>query len=474
MGFRPDVDRILPELPPDPERQTFLFSATLSTRLEREVVSQAVSKHHTFINTVSEEDSPVHAHIPQYHTVLTSAADQLPHTLRLIAHDQLTNPGKSKVILFLPTTKMTQLFSSFVRELAPAVLPSGRYTNVYELHSKRSMESRVKTSDRFRADDSGASILVTSDVSARGVDYPGITRVIQLGVPSHPDQYVHRVGRTGRAGSTQGRGDLVLLPWEHGYLRNQLSHVPMKPVTAQDLEQQVHEIAERYDEDPKAFFPPVPRSQSRRSFTISSFKGNVTEKLRALKEDIKELWPGMPSDQVEETFASMLGYYVSRMEQLRTPRNIVLEGLRTWTVEACGLEQAPHVSEAFLRKIGFHGNGGGSRNSDRSGFGRPSSSRSLSRRDSWQDRGSGSGRYSDRSERSGPNRWEGRGSRSSKIQRTTEAGEAGDSYGGSDRRRDSYSRDRGSNDWGRSERPRDRDPSSSNDRRRGSRSPLLE
>ena len=58
---------------------------------------------------------------------------------------------------------------------------------------------------------------VTSDISARGVDYPGVSRVIQMGVPESGDMYVHRIGRTGRGDNKTGRGDLVLCYWGMGY-----------------------------------------------------------------------------------------------------------------------------------------------------------------------------------------------------------------------------------------------------------------
>ena len=94
--------------------------------------------------------------------------------------------------------------------------------------------SRTRTSEAFRSQRSGAAILVSSDVSARGVDYPGVTRIIQIGISGSSEQYVHRIGRTGRAG-TGGRGDLVLLPWEMGFLSTQLGDMPLKPLTVGDL-----------------------------------------------------------------------------------------------------------------------------------------------------------------------------------------------------------------------------------------------
>ena len=155
MGFRQEIEAIAEFLPQSPERQTFLFSATVSPAIQQ-VARKTLNKNHLFINCVSNDSSPVHAHVPQYHTVLPSAADQLPHVLRLLAHDQLTNPGRSKSIIFLPTTKMTQLFTSFLQELSTS-LPAGDRTRIYEIHSLRTQQSRTKTSDLFRKDISGAS-----------------------------------------------------------------------------------------------------------------------------------------------------------------------------------------------------------------------------------------------------------------------------------------------------------------------------
>ncbi|KZT10251.1 DEAD-domain-containing protein [Laetiporus sulphureus 93-53] len=350
MGFRDDIDAIVKALPPQPERQTFLFSATLDTRVSQ-VARTAMGKDFTLIDCVESDAPPTHAHIPQYHTVLPSAAHQIPFLLRLLAHDQLINAGKSKCIVFFPTTKMTQLFSTLVRKLS-TVLPAGENTTVYEMHSQRDQRVRERTSSSFRADCKGASILVTSDVSARGVDYPGVTRVIQIGVPSNAHQYIHRVGRTGRGDEMTGRADLVLLPWEVGYVTWQLTDVPLKPLTTSELEKQVTTLAKQYDEDPFAFYETVnadSEKASRLRFPkeYSAVLGNMTT-------EIKNLLIKLDEEAVRETMASMLGYYASRSGDLRVQRNVILEGLKDWTVEACGLPVPPHVSDAFLTKVGMH------------------------------------------------------------------------------------------------------------------------
>jgi ATP-dependent RNA helicase MSS116 len=364
MGFRDDIEAITRQLPPTPERQTLLFSATVS-RSVQQVARATLAQNHEYINCVSEDDSPVHAHVTQYHTVVPNADQQIPHLLCLLAHDQLSQPTKSKVIVFLPTTRMVQLFTTLLRELAPNVLPSGRNTNVYEIHSKRTQDSRTNTSDRFRQDKSGAAILVTSDVSARGVDYPGVTRVIQVGIPQSTEQYIHRVGRTGRGGTTGGRGDLVLLPWEIGFVTWQLTQVPLKPLTTEHLRSQVTELADKFDASPEAFFEGTNVKQGggvfdrrgrRDTSSPQMFAAPYTPKLLEQENALKDLLAHADEEAVKETMASMLGYYISKTPELRVRKEAVVEGLKNWAVEACKLPVPPYISPGFLERLGLSDN----------------------------------------------------------------------------------------------------------------------
>ncbi|KAG1720888.1 hypothetical protein EDD22DRAFT_854531 [Suillus occidentalis] len=143
---------------------------------EDERCTDSSCSDHKFVD-VPENEFPVHAHVPQYHTILPiSSSGRFPHLLSLLAHDQLSNPGQNKVLLFLPTTCVTQHFATFTRELSNVILP-GAYIDI---HSKHAQDSRIAASDAFDAEKSGASIFVSSDDSVRGVDYLGVTRVIQF------------------------------------------------------------------------------------------------------------------------------------------------------------------------------------------------------------------------------------------------------------------------------------------------------
>ena len=412
LGFAEDMKKIVSQLPPKDERHTMLFSATVSSQI-RSIASQSLERNHRFIDCVPAGEENVHQHIPQYATVV-NPADQMPHVLRLIAHDQLVNPGNSKVIVFAPTTRMTQLLSSFIHN-ARHQLPTGRDSKVYELHSQKSQESRFKASGRFRNDKSGASILVTSDVSARGVDYPGTTRVIQVGAPSNKNQYIHRIGRTGRAGA-QGRGDIVLLNWEQGFLHYQLDDLPMKTLSTTELAEELEQLSEEFDSSPEKFASPQPkpadrksRSRGQESDRPARIQGPLSGRFsdEDLVPKVQDLFDDPDrAELVREAFTSMLGHYIGITDDLRTSKGAILQGLKRWTVEAGQLESEPYLSDGFIQKMGLHkenrhassrsGRGGGGRGGD---YGRRSSS-------FGGDRGERSGRFERRSSSFGGDRGE--------------------------------------------------------------------
>jgi ATP-dependent RNA helicase MSS116 len=361
MGFRPDIDAIIDFFPKTPIRQTFLFSATVSPAI-RQVAQEVLDKDHLFIDVVPKDSSPVHAHIPQFYTVLPSAKEQLPHLFRIIIHDQLANPGNSKIMVFLNTTRQTQLFATLLRELSKTILPSR--PRIYEIHSKRAQSSRSWASDAFRNDRSGAAILVTSDVSARGIDYPDVTRVIQVGSPGSTEQYVHRIGRTGRAGKTGGRVDLLLLPFEQNFVRYQLSDMPIKELSHNNLLNETASLSEKFESDPAAYWNSVktakPSGRDSATRNHPSRNNKTVIPLSNLDNETSALLEQTDRDAIREVFVSLLGYYFSKASDMRVTKESIYEGIQAWTTEACGLPQPLFVSAELLTKMG-----GGSRGSQR-------------------------------------------------------------------------------------------------------------
>ncbi|GAA5942198.1 hypothetical protein JCM1841_006093 [Sporobolomyces salmonicolor] len=367
MGFSDDIATVTKHLPDNNNRQTFLFSATVSKQI-REIARKSLKKDHVYIDTVPANEVDTHMHIPQYHTILPSAEAQLTHILRLIAHDQLLHAreaaknggvGGGKTVVFLPTTRMTQLFSQILMSMKNH-LPWGRDTLVVEIHSKKTQDQRTRASDMFRRATAGYSVLVTSDVSARGVDYPGVTRVIQVGVPGSRDLYIHRVGRTGRAGKS-GRGDLVLLPWESGFISWQLNDIPLKPCTIGETQRELAALAADWDANPAEFAPPSRttarngHSRDRSSPRAMTLPAALSPRLETLDESLKtNVLPTLDTLDVREVFASLLGYYIQKAHELRTTKEVVVTGLKRWSVEAVGLEEEPYVSREFLAKMGMN------------------------------------------------------------------------------------------------------------------------
>merc|ERR1711862_817164 len=100
----------------------------------------------------------------------------------------------------------------------------GVSASVFEIHARLSQNQRSEESERFRATVGGT--LFTSDVSSRGLDYPGVTDVIQMGAAHSKDEYIHRLGRTGRGGAS-GHGLLLVHAFERGFVE-ELSDLPIR------------------------------------------------------------------------------------------------------------------------------------------------------------------------------------------------------------------------------------------------------
>ncbi|GAX28456.1 hypothetical protein FisN_4Hh353 [Fistulifera solaris] len=225
MGFKDDIDAIIQHLPQ--QRQNLLFSATISPKIQRELVTRGwIHSNHLFVDCISDaaatevQDDPfdmehdadnklttataptlAHTHVSQSHVVLP------PHRLVTgIAQIVLTllqqEDKNAKILVFFPTTSMAIYFTRLFQWAL------GRH--VWSMHGQKSQMARNVTRQAFAAASRG--VLFTTDVSARGMDYPSITNVVQIGVPASRDTYIHRLGRTGRGmDSLSGKGLLVLL-----------------------------------------------------------------------------------------------------------------------------------------------------------------------------------------------------------------------------------------------------------------------
>jgi len=180
MGFMPDVERICNALPAS--RQTLLFSATLDGNIGR--IAQQILRNPKTIQVAAQKEK--HTNIEQrLHFV-----DDMSHKNKLLEH-LLIAPDVNQVIVFTSTKRHADL-------LAEDLYAAGHKTAA--LHGDMTQGARNRTLTKLRHGD--VKVLVATDVAARGIDVAGITHVINYDLPKFAEDYVHRIGRTGRAGKT--------------------------------------------------------------------------------------------------------------------------------------------------------------------------------------------------------------------------------------------------------------------------------
>ncbi|KAI9631920.1 P-loop containing nucleoside triphosphate hydrolase protein [Dioszegia hungarica] len=216
QGFRRELVKIIESLPQKSAqpRQTLLFSATIPAEVHN-IASLALDKNHEFISTLTEEDVNVHEHVIQESLVVPDT-EVLVAGAEVIFREQSLSAerGGFKVMVFLPTARSAAIMADIFNGLDASIA-----VPVWEIHSRMSQPARIKAIEHFRAAPTG--VLFSSDVMARGIDVKGVTGVVQIGLPANPEQYVHRLGRTARAGS-KGHGVVVLGAFESSFLRNKI------------------------------------------------------------------------------------------------------------------------------------------------------------------------------------------------------------------------------------------------------------
>ena len=179
MGFIPDIEEICSKLPKS--RQTLLFSATMPPPIQKLAAR--------FLRDPKQIEvaRPATANINIEQRLVEVSADKKRDALRdILRHEEFKN-----AIVFC-NRKTT------VRELATSLRRSG--FAVGQIQGDMDQSDRIAEFDRFKNNE--INILVASDVAARGLDVKGVSHVINFDVPWQPDDYIHRIGRTGRAGMT--------------------------------------------------------------------------------------------------------------------------------------------------------------------------------------------------------------------------------------------------------------------------------
>ena len=178
MGFIPDIEEICTKLPA--QRQTLLFSATMPAPIKK-LADRFLSN-------------------PKSIEVARPATASTNITQRLVKVDSRKKREALRAMLDAEDVLSAVIFcnrKTTVRELNKSLQRHGYKSG--EIHGDIDQSARIAELERFRA--GTVNILVASDVAARGLDIKGVSHVFNFDAPWHPDDYVHRIGRTGRAGA---------------------------------------------------------------------------------------------------------------------------------------------------------------------------------------------------------------------------------------------------------------------------------
>jgi superfamily II DNA/RNA helicase len=225
MGFIPDIEFICSKLPET--RQTMLFSATMPPPIEK------LSKK--FLNNPKRIEvnraASTNADITAFKVPVKSRSKK--DTLRWFLENDLVETA-----IIFANRKTT------VRELNQSLTRFGFRSS--EIHGDMDQSSRIKELDRFKAGE--VNILVASDVAARGLDIKGVSHVFNYDTPWHPDDYVHRIGRTGRAGA-KGRAFTFVSEEDAEAIANveKLTGSPIKVFGKEDVRVDLSEVIGKAD-----------------------------------------------------------------------------------------------------------------------------------------------------------------------------------------------------------------------------------
>mmetsp|Transcript_35568 Transcript_35568/g.77894 ORF Transcript_35568/g.77894 Transcript_35568/m.77894 type:complete len:740 (+) Transcript_35568:260-2479(+) len=314
MGFRREIKKILTYLPRNNKRQTLLFSATIPDEL-KQIMADTMKDDYIEVDCISDGAATAmhtNVRVKQSHALIHSMDQYMSSVVRVVREAIQDGDGNNKIVVFFPTARMVSFFADVFNETNEAA--------VLELHSKKTQGYRNRVSGQFRSASTG--LLFTSDVSARGVDYPGVSHVIQFGMPSSREQYIHRLGRTGRAGS-EGKGWLILAPFESLFLEELKNiDVPRDPDLAQILSQAASD--------------------------------DTNDIIQEMKERIgggdKTL-----SVSGQGAYQAFLGYYLGQMKRLKIKDKKALVNIANEFSSAMGFRQVPALGKNMVGKMGLKG-----------------------------------------------------------------------------------------------------------------------
>ncbi|HRL72372.1 MAG: DEAD/DEAH box helicase [Flavobacterium sp.] len=264
MGFLRDIERILKVLPS--KRQNLLFSATFS----RDIKQLAMGiLHHPVQVEATPENTTVDAIIQKVYPVAKEKKTDL--IIKLITE------GNWKQILVFTRTKQG------ANKLTESMISSG--IKAAAIHGNKGQGARTKALAGFK--DGSLTALVATDIAARGLDIPLLPHVVNFELPNIPEDYVHRIGRTGRAGAS-GEAISLFSPDETVFLRDIEKLIGLKLPKEQII---------GFEPDPNASKEPIKQGQGRvqRNSTPKTPKSTNTAKTENTTRSNNSFGPRRPS-----------------------------------------------------------------------------------------------------------------------------------------------------------------------------------
>ena len=196
MGFIHDIRKVVTMVPA--RRQTLFFSATMPPAIRQLAAGLLTDPDQVAVTPVASTAERVEQGV--YHLSIT--------TKQPLLHKLLENPAWNKVLVF---TRTKHGADKVVKHLERAGISAAA------IHGNKSQNARVRAIEGFR--DGKVRVLVASDIASRGIDIDGVTHVVNFDVPNEPETYVHRIGRTARAGAS-GMAVSFVAGEEKAYLRD--------------------------------------------------------------------------------------------------------------------------------------------------------------------------------------------------------------------------------------------------------------
>lgn len=318
VGFERELNEIIECLPQAHEkvRQTMLVSATIPDNVIRLARTMVRPQDFEFVQTIAHNESLTHDKVPQHIVPVSSWTNMFPTLFELLDREHAkakANPDARplKAIIYLNTTSLVEVAGELAyqrRQNNRDALPS------YVMQSKLSQAQRQRAADLFRKAKTG--LLISSDVTARGMDFPDVTHVIQMDTPRDRESYIHRLGRTGRQ-DKEGEGWLLIPHSSIDTARKLLRKLPIEQNLSLENAEFDHEAGQTpttHHQEVKDMFGTIPRKEL--SSMYMSVFGPAAGDKPALAEELNEWsrvgWGWNDPPRVSATWVQKMGLSKAR------------------------------------------------------------------------------------------------------------------------------------------------------------------